>query len=324
MTLKRVAAVLAAVALVVGAILLRNGLDDSSAASDDEPAQPGSYSVVCSTEFAEVCQDLPDTYAVAVEAAGVTLDRLSAVESADLPDAWLTLDPFPAMLDETRERSHSLPAAVAASDVLAMTDQTYSLPAPRAELFAQSCGTEPVAKCVGDKAGVKWTDLGATDIATEVNPGIADPSGEALGLLTFANGVAGYFGTTDLQSNLWQGNAGFSDWMRNFVKNVTVLVSGSPLNVMLVRPSLVDVAATTSAQVASNEQASSESVGTLSVAPAFRVRAVLATLGNRSNALPRDLSEALAAHGWTAPAADEPALPQSTFIALRQLWKETT
>ena len=105
MTLKRLAALLGAVALVVGAILLRNALDDNSNSSSAGPAEPGSYSLVCSTEFADVCTGLPDTYAVTIEAAGVTLDRLASVEPAALPDAWLTLYPFPAMLDETRVRS---------------------------------------------------------------------------------------------------------------------------------------------------------------------------------------------------------------------------
>src|SRR4051812_20961854 len=133
MTLKRLAALLGAVALVVAAVLIRNALDDNSSASaNDRPAQPGSYTLVCSTEFADVCAGLPDTYAVTVEAAGVTLDRLASAEPADLPDGWLTLDPFPAMLDETRVRGDALQPAVESTDVLAMADQVYSLPKARA------------------------------------------------------------------------------------------------------------------------------------------------------------------------------------------------
>ena len=112
--------------------------------------------------------------------------------------------------------------------------------------------------------------------------------------------------------------------MRNYTANVGITAAGSPLTVMLVRASSVDVASTTRAEVSTTPRASGPEVGTLAVTPAFGTHAVLASMGGAAGGLPARLTADLVAQGWSAPAADEVALPASTFIALRQLWKDRT
>ena len=104
MTAKRVAAVAIAAVLIVAALLIRNGLDDSSSNATDGTDAPsrGKITVICSTEFEAVCNGLDaKKYNQTTESAGDTLDRL-ARDGAQLPDAWITLDPFPAMIDVVR------------------------------------------------------------------------------------------------------------------------------------------------------------------------------------------------------------------------------
>ena len=106
------------------------------------------------------------------------------------------------MLDETRIRGNGLPAASQSTDVVAVTDHVFSLPADRSDAFATACGTESIAACIGNLAGQTWAEVGA-DVDGKVKPGIKDPATEAIGLLTFADGVAGFFKTTDINSNSW-------------------------------------------------------------------------------------------------------------------------
>jgi hypothetical protein len=325
MTLKRIGALLVAVALVVGAILIRKAIGDDSSDSQqsDGGSSNGAYSLICSTEFTDICGQLPDSYAVTVEPAGVTLDRLATAQSSELPDAWLTLDPFPAMLDEIRSRASNLPPSVKTTAPVATTEQVFALPADRAAAFQRECDTDPVGRCVGDLAGRKWSDLGATDVDGRVKPAINDPDNEAFGLLTFANAVAGYHDRTSIDSTAWSGDSAFTSWLRNFVNNVGI-IAGSTLNTMLVRESSVDVAATSTAEISTTPRASEDGVTTLPASPGFGTNATLATFGEDRDEVAEILTTLLVGQGWERPAADEAPLPASTFIALRQLWKDTT
>lgn len=316
MIAKRVGAIVLAAGLVVGAVFLRRAIDDNSSGDGNGSSSNGAYQLICSTEFTEVCSRLPDSYAVTIEPAGVTLDRLAKSEAADLPDAWLTLDPFPGMLDETRTRASNLSAAVKSTTVLATTDQLYAIPSDRSSAFESACDTAPVAKCVGEFAGQQWQDLGPTNVSGKVQPGIADPSNDAFGLLTFANGVAGFYGDTEIDSNAWSNDAEFDAWMRNYVSNVSI-VTGSALNEMLVRPSSVNVAATSTAEISGTPRV--DTLTTLPVSPDFGTHAVIAVIGRDRRDIAEQLETSLVDRGWDPP-SDVAGLPASTFIALRQLW----
>ena len=114
MTAKRIAAIAIAAVLIVAALLIRNGLDDdsSSASTGTDKPSGGKITVICSTEFETVCKGLPSKYVVSIESAGVTLDKLAKPDAA-LPGAWITLDPFPGMIDVLRDATPTNPAVSA-------------------------------------------------------------------------------------------------------------------------------------------------------------------------------------------------------------------
>ena len=56
MTAKRLLAFVAAVVLIVGAVLVRSALNDSGSSSGGSTS--GKYSIICSTEFADLCNAL--------------------------------------------------------------------------------------------------------------------------------------------------------------------------------------------------------------------------------------------------------------------------
>lgn len=327
MTAKRLGAFVIAVALVIGAILLRNALDDSSADSPttDRPSG-GPYQLVCSTEFASVCKTISDDgVTVVVEPAGVTLDRLAATDDDVLPDAWLTLEPFPAMLDETRDRTTSFGTAIKTMQLIAVTDQTFVAPTIKAEALAAACGTANIAGCVGARAGEAWSALGNDEIPDKVKPGIADPATEAIGLLALANGAAGFFGTLDFDPNDLRSDNDARTWLRAFARNAVVIGAGAtPLSTMLVRDTKVDVAASSSAEVQASPRPLTDAYRVLVPNPAFELRAAWVVLGDDDDDdLRSKLASALDSAGWEIPGDGPTPLPASTFINLRTLWKDT-
>lgn len=320
MTIKRVLAFLGAAALIIGALLIRNGLDDHSSSSSDGTDAPsgGSTIVVCSTQLAAVCNKLPKSYSVTVESAGDTLDRLSK-NGAQPPDAWITLDPFPGMLDTLRTYSN-LPALAPEVAAIATDAPVLAVPTARNDAVAAGCAGQAAWKCLGGAAGKPWTSLSPDAAGGDVLVGITDPGSEDLGLVTFANAVAGYFGVVQADNSSFQ-DPGFTSWLRNFSNNVDVVSTGStPLGTLLIRKTEVNVAASTDSEVGGNQRRSE--VATVAASPAVSPTVVVAGFTARGKAVATKAPPLFLAVGWTSPASPQPQLPAGTFVALRALWKE--
>ena len=320
MTIKRLVAFLGAAALIVAALLIRKGIDDNSSSGNGSTDVPsgGTTNVVCSTQLAAVCSKLSKGYDVTMESAGKTLDRLSK-QAAQPPDAWITLDPFPGMLDTVRSFTNvpALPADVAA---VATDPPILAVPKARSAAVSTGCSGQSAWKCLGSAAGKTWTSLDAGAGGGDVLVGITNPATEDLGLLTFANAVAGYFGVAQ-QDNSSFDDPAFTSWLRSFSNNVGVVASGTtPLGTLLVRPTEVNVAASTTSEIQQNERRAD--VATIAVSPAIASTAVVAGFTARGKAIAAKLGPLFVAAGWTAPTAPQPLLPAGTFVALRALWKE--
>jgi hypothetical protein len=319
-TIKRIAAVLCAVALIIGALLIRNGLDDSSSSSSGTTNAPsgGETTVVCSTDFAAVCAALGKNYTTTVESAGITLDRLST-GTAVPPDAWITLDPLPGML-ETMRAINNLSTLTTSVTAIATDTPALAVPSGRKDSIDLGCAGLSIWRCVGSAAGTGWTTLDPGAQAGEVLVGLADPATEDVGLITFANAVAGYFGVVQQDNGSFR-DSGFTSWLRNFSNNAKIVALGtSPLSTLLVRKTEVNVAATSASELAANERRSE--VAIITVEPAIASTAVVATFTSRGSSVAGKAGPLLLAAGWTAPSDPQPQLPAGTFVALRALWKE--
>lgn len=332
MTLKRLAAFLLAAAMVVGALLIRNALDGNSdtgtASPGDPPSGDNSFQLICSSEFQEVCnsiasdKDNQNKLTVTIEPAGVTLDRLAKATDDQMPDAWLTLDPFPAMLDETRDRTTSFGPATTTTQVLSTTASAVAVIDAKAGALQESCAEESIATCVGRLAGKTWADVGDPSLGGSLKLGISDPATEASGLLSFADGMAGLLGTTDIDSGQYS-DPDVRAWVRNIVANSQTFPAGSALNTMISRPSKVDVAYTTSVETTASPSGSREPYQSLAVSPGFTVAATWAVIASNDDRLRDQTAEALISAGWISQAEDSPTLSASTFITLRALWEDT-
>ncbi len=167
MVAKRIAAVLAAVAMIAGAVWWR-GRDGAGASS--EGTLPASSPVVCALEVMAACDTLRSEGAtVLVEPAGATADRLVTDDGAT-PVVWVTIEPWPAVV-EARRRAADRLARLSVSNVVAGLDVA---------LFGdlQTCGATPTWTCVAGLPG-----LGIDDpVTTGTGPAV---------LIALATGVAG-------------------------------------------------------------------------------------------------------------------------------------
>ena len=315
MTAKRIAAIAIAAVLIVAALLIRNGLDDDSSSATDGTDKPtgGKITVICSTEFEAMCRQLPNTYAVTVEPAGDTLDRL-AKEGADLPDAWITLDPFPGMIDEIRRSSGVPPLTPTVAVAVVATDSpVLAVSASFFPSIGKLCGGTITWKCAGSNAGESLENGG------DLLPGLTNPDDEAGGLVTFANAIASYFNSTELDTSEWEDN-GLVGWLRNFHANAKVTVGGeAPLSSVINRKTFINVGASTTSEAAGTNQQSA--FKTVQATPSIAYAAVVATFGNRAGSLASVVGPLLVNAGWTKAGGPKSTLPAGTFVALRTLWE---
>jgi hypothetical protein len=330
---KRVAAVLVAIALVAGALLLRANVLDGDA---DEPtgtttlttdAPSEAAALVCITELEAACRaladELPDVR-ITVADAGATLDSLAALPDDQPRPLWLTIEPYPAMLDSLRAVANLEPFATANEPVGSSPLTIASSPARSADLVA-GCADEPLWRCIGANAGNDWTTIAPAAASGRIRPSIGDADRQAVGLASFAAAVAGYYGRADIRSSDWQDDPSFTPWVSRLLGQVdtAALSAGTPLATMAVRPAL-DLAATSDAELAALG-------GDRFVAnypePSMWAEAVVAVPDGTAvpAAAIATITAAVASAGWAAPGAATQSLPgPTTMLALRTLWQEST
>ncbi|HMC43436.1 MAG TPA: hypothetical protein VKI20_10545 [Acidimicrobiales bacterium] len=343
---KRLLALLAAAAMVAGAVLAR----DRIRSSGGETSRPR---LTCATELATVCTALEDRAIVTVEPAGTTAQRLAGVAAGADPglDGWLALQPWPALVDNARSRAaaptlfaSSAPAPVARSPL------TVAIWPDRLRVAQTACGNTPVTwKCLGTVAGRgAWSASGGSASWGLVKPALPDPVVNGAGLDVLAALAVGFTSRNDLLSTDLDDDA-----FRSFFDGVARAVPTSPpsLETMVaVGPAVLDLFATVEAAAARPVAVSVRSPKPVIVYPSPLITAdvVIATLSTQAGRTLTSLigsdpgQRALAASGWRVgggqapsdaaasaappgppPLPPTPGLPAPGVMdSLRQAWKE--
>lgn len=324
MTVKRLAAVVAAVLLVAGALVVRRQfLDDDS---PDGPTQ--ATSVVCITELAAACDALAgEGFDVSIRDAGDTLDALARLADPTAAPVWITVNPYPDMVDSLRQ-ANGLPALAPTTVGIARTGLVLAASTEgRGDALTSTCGTTSVFECVVEHVGDDWSDLGGESSWGTVRPAFGPVESTATGLSALAVATTAHLGFDEVGRDQL-GQTGFITWIRGFTSAAgrTALSGGSPLATMITRPSALDIAATTEAEITSaGEPANGFAV--LYPEPGMSLQAVVAVPPG-SGFAPSAVdvaTRAVAADGWSAGGADEPTpLPATTMLAVRTFWLEAT
>jgi hypothetical protein len=263
-----------------------------------------------------------------VEPAGTTAARLES-GTGPIPDAWVTLAPWPTMVDDSRER-RNLPRLFTSEERLASSPLALIGPTDRMTALGAACGGPPEAiswKCIGERAGARWESLGGQSAWGNLKPGHASPVDSAAGLLVFGNAVASYFGRTDFSAIDFSTDPGFRPWVTRLEQAIPEFGDEltTPLDLMLLRPRF-DVVGTTQAEFTEKAGAQSARFTVTYPAPMAQADAVIASTG-RAPAVPLPvLAAALVEKGWGEPAADPTAgLPAPGVLdALQDVWTEAT
>ena len=301
----RVLALLAAVAMVVGAVVLRDRMDEDAERSST------TLRLVCSTELAPVCDALvaddgTDVDAT-VEAAADTAERLSALgpgETAPL-DGWLVAGPWPTIVADARERD-GRERQVTSGPVLARSPVVLAVWPDREGVLKRHCPDAAVGwRCLGDNAGMPWASL--PDGRAEwgpVKPGHR-PTSDALGLAVLGAATAGYFRSAELSAAELA-----TDEYRSWLTRLERAIPGRTpptIDTMLVRgPSAFDAVGTIEAEAGPLlfRSARDPKPSLLYPDPVATADVVLGTTGGRAAELLGELvsgavgRRALAGAGW--------------------------
>lgn len=327
---RRLLALVAAIAMVGGALFVRSRLDQRK----EDRANPPN--LVCTTELAAFCHRISEEHDVnvTVEPAGQTVGRAVAQGGAGNIDGWLTAASWPEILEQ-RRRAKALPAlfTVTMPAVLGRSRVALAVWPDRAQALGQNCPNQQVGwKCLGEVAGQDlWRNVkGGSEQWGPVKIAMGDPDERALGAIAFAAATVDYFGRSDL-STLDFEDDGFRDWVSD-LKAHTPLATRSPdITTVLARgPAVADVFVGVEADVLPAVEASRRQLKptVLYPSPVVTFDLVLAVVpgraGERLNEIVRGaVDKHLTVKGWQAPGTAPGALPDPGVIdALRQVWKE--
>jgi len=308
---KRLLAVALAIGLVALALFVRQRLkDDGDATAGPGTSAAGATTLVCATELAAACQAVTGMTAV-IEPAGRTYDSLVKATSSSV--IWLTLDPWPQLVDDERTRQGT-------SEVLGDPQRLAASPVAligrldRMAALTQRCNGTLTWKCIGD--------LG--DVAL----GMGSGNLSAGGALVLANAVVEHQGTTDINPIDLDVDDQYRTWIAAIGHEAAEYrnAPAAPLLEDLVQVPRLDVAGALEYELRVLRVANPSAYKVTYPQPMARADVVLtATKGAR---VPSDLAAtlrgALIANGCLPASTDPPAgLPAPNVIeALRATWNE--
>ncbi len=331
MVAKRLAALIAAVALIIGAVALRRALDDTSSAGTGTPgtATPGTGTagtatpgtdgdIVCITELAGACERARDAGAsIVVEPYDDTLARIAGGE---VPAAWVVVAPLDRLaVDAAGQRVYP-----DATTTLGASPLVIVAASDRSAALGTTCGAAITWTCIGTNSDKPWADLGGKAAWGRLIAGHGDPRSSATALLTVGSAATSFFGDTTFNQATINGDPDFGLWFDRLEGTIptAVFALASPLDAILGRK-LVSLVGTTEADVVARAGAQRSTL-TLTRSGATAV-AVAATPGGA--AVPAGVLTALrvglAEAGWTESPPDTTgtALPSPGALrTLRDLW----
>ena len=333
--------------MVFGALYFRGYLGDGGGPGGIiRPTQP--LHLLCAEEFKSVCSQLAsDRLIVEVQEAGETAAALAAPEPPKA-DGWLTLQPYPQIVEEARARK-SLDAFPGEPFVVGRSPLVMAAWEDRAAALSGRCGATPSWACVGDNAGNPWGPLGGERGWGTVKPGFGDPNVNATGLLVLGQATSDFLGSSAFSTRDFE-KPKFQTWLTELGRGIPTLGApgASPLQQVLQRGrSAFDFVGTTEAEAAPALQRAApdrrQGLALLYPQPMVVAEAVLAPLNAAAEERLQELFEedgaaALAQGGWRVQGQEPgpgvpsaPALPKEANIpsagvleALRIRWGEIT
>jgi hypothetical protein len=310
---RRAAAIVGALAMVVLAVAVRQNIDDDGASDGGGATRV----VICATDLADACAALGDSVEIRVEAPAVTAAALADGTVADDVDAWITSTAWLEVVDSRA------PGSVEASKAIATSPTTVATAPGRHEAIGELCAGKDIWQCLGASAGTSWADLGDGSHPEwrELKVGLTYPD-LALGLPVLASAAAGFFGSTDFVVN----DPRFSDFEAWLANLAAPSASGdpNPALTLATRPGTYSAAGAVATAAAPLDGRGVDTIDPEVPVPATIVAADLT--GGHGAPGTDPVRDALEDDGWSRASEQDlaPTLKPGVMAALHSLWRGVT
>jgi len=312
---KRALALLVAVGLVLGALVVRARLDDDGDEAGPGPAGGEAAEVVaCVTEVAAQCQ-LARGNVARVVTAGQALDELVAdpLAPADAEvDAWVLPRFVVDAVAADRARRGEPPAFGEVSAPIAHTAVVPAGVPDRVAALAAACGRPLDWACLAEQAGRPWAELGQ-DVPDRVRLGVDPPGDSATGLVALgalASAALGAFDPNQTDTQSW-----VQDLERNRLADPPR--GQGALATLATRPGTYDVAAALRSDARHLAEVNPRRISVAEPSPAAPLEVVVASGPGRrlDRSLVDDLSDELTRSGWDEGEASPGLVPAGDVLA---------
>jgi len=296
--MSRLIALVVAVGLIIGAVVVRNAIDSN----DDSSRGGGNGSVVrvvCAVEVYDACASLdPTRYEVHSEDAVATAATLTGGSTQEF-DVWVAPATWPGVVDDARTRAGDSSKLIASAVQVARS---------------------PLALVAGNDVGAcDWKCVGGSKLSIG-----AETPKSSLGTLEVGAAATGFFGTRDFAANDF--DAPFRSWLEALRSRI--VTNDQPVTTLLQSRAFFDAALSTEADArAQLDAASPDRKAGLSLqypAPVAYVDVVAVDVDPRrapfAAAVGRTVGAQLLTRGWKTPTNGNDGLPRpGVLAALRDL-----
>ncbi len=232
--MKRLAAVVVALAMIAGAWFLRAGRDGEDGTGGSGGNTSEELRLRCASELKDACESIVaenEDIVLRVEDPGTTSDLLVELDAGEDPgfDVWIVDGPWATITADNRAFSGASGAVLGEpGEVLARSPAVLVVQQGRSDELTDACGGTITWSCVGEQpAGL--------------SVGIPTPE-RGDGLVVLAEATASFLGTTDYSANDFA-EPGFDGWFDRLTElsAATRLGDQSPLARALVAPGTFNV-----------------------------------------------------------------------------------
>ena len=293
--------------MVAVALFVRQAIDDDG---DGGGGTSSARVVTCARGLEVVCDALEDVE-VRVEDAAATAAALVAGDGAEV-GTWVTTSAWVEVVDARVEHDLGAPELLARSPVV------VGIVPARAEAVQALC-VAAVWRCLGDRVGRPWSELGGEAGWGPLWTGLPDAD-SATGLAVLGAVVTGFFGRQDFAANDFAAED-LPSWLGNLAER-----SGGrdpdPAATLVTRAGQYSAVATHAAAVAPLDPGRITALG---AEPAVDVEVVAVTAPDARVPDLDDARDALQRDGWEPAAGPAPArYKPGVLAALHTLWTEVT
>ena len=306
--MRRVLAVLGAVAMIVTAVGVRRAIENDD--GEDGANADDKVVIMCADDLETYCAAFGDAVEVRVSTAAATAAAIRAGSLPEDVDGWVTSSAWLELLGDDAD-------ALGDPERLATSPIGVAALADRAGALDDLCGRQPLWGCLSASAGASWAELGQ-DVPGRLAVGI--PSADtAIGLPVLTSVAAGSLGGVGFASN---------DFDADFRAQLASLVAASggtdrdPVRTMVTQRGKYSAAGAPQARVA---ELRNDAVVLLDASPEVLATIVVVHVRGGDD-LPNTgpVRDALVAERWAAAnGPDVPlALKDGVMSALHEVWLE--